>query len=275
MDWSKEQISEWISELNLRHAPPDGLTLTGEAFLGVSDSQLKEMGFKAIGDRKKILQAVQELRGNAEDKKEGSKDLAAKKPSVKVGQLLDRRVLAFEPESWKAWLSVTAAPKRSHVEQLASDIAKPFRRQSKDFQPKDLAKREYFLPTLEQEPSHIILVGSTGAGKSTFGNWLFDFNRPLEPEQQQKLNEAIRHEHIALGELRKNTRKENEAQFRSKWEDAVTKRCLLQREELKQPFVVGQASGTPTTQVCKSIGILEKVPVYAQVSRHCLWFGLL
>jgi ATPase subunit of ABC transporter with duplicated ATPase domains len=90
---------------------------------------------------------------------------------------------------------------------------------------------------------HIVMIGSTGSGKSTLGNWLENHSRPVSTEAEEGLR-ALRQRALVLeDEVRALTKKDprdRDAEERAYDEfKAAQERWRQRQKELGQPFAVG------------------------------------
>merc|ERR1712224_1088140 len=63
--WSIDRVSEWLGSVGLDHLAEDfkAHRITGDVLLELSLDDLAEIGVHALGDRKRLLRAVVQLRG--------------------------------------------------------------------------------------------------------------------------------------------------------------------------------------------------------------------
>lgn len=64
--WTVERVSEWLVSVGLGHLKDafQGHRISGDVLLDLSQTDLAEMGVQALGDRKRILRAIDLLRGS-------------------------------------------------------------------------------------------------------------------------------------------------------------------------------------------------------------------
>jgi hypothetical protein len=66
-DWPVEKVMDWLSAAGLGHISKnfEEHRITGDVLLELTSGDLEEIGVRALGDKKRLLRAVVQLRGPA------------------------------------------------------------------------------------------------------------------------------------------------------------------------------------------------------------------
>jgi hypothetical protein len=66
-DWSVEKVVDWLSAAGLGHLARnfEEHRITGDVLFELTSSDLEEIGIRALGDKKRLLRAVSQLRAPA------------------------------------------------------------------------------------------------------------------------------------------------------------------------------------------------------------------